>query len=257
MNLLEELLDRARHHRRFVWLTILLPLAVAVVLSLVLPAYYRGQASVLPVNSRLGDKGRFTGDEIAELYSAFGGGDDLDRIHATAQSENLFRKIADSFQLVRLYQLEHKGAQSMEAAVRKLRRLTDISRTADGALRIRAWDKDPQRAAGIANAIVAEINRVHQDLHRNFYASTAASLRKALEGKGDTADSELYQRNIVGLTLAAENPPPAVLVVEDAVVTAKPDRPRLWLNAGATLLVSLFVAAAGLALMTSPRQVAP
>jgi capsular polysaccharide biosynthesis protein len=254
MNLLEELLDRARRYRRFVWASILLPVVVAAVLSLVLPRYYRGQASALPVNSRLSDKGRFTADEIAELYSAFGGGDDLDRIHATAQSENLFRKITDSFQLVKVYELEHKGAQAVEAAVKRLRKLTDISRTADGALRIRAWDKDAQRAANIANAFIAEINRVHQDLHRNFYAATAASLRKALEATPDSIDEDIYRRNLAGLTLAAENPPPAVLVVEDAVAAAKPDRPRFWLNLVATLLVSIFVAAGGLMLFTSPRQ---
>jgi capsular polysaccharide biosynthesis protein len=257
MNLLEELLDRARRYRRFVWTAILLPVAVAAILSLVLPPYYRGQASVLPVNSRLGDKGRFTGDEIAELYSAFGSGDDLDRIHATAQSENLFRKLTDSFQLVTVYNLQHKGPQAAEVAVKRLRKLTEIGRTADGALRIRAWDKDAGRAASIANAFVSEINRVHQDLHRNFYAATAESLRKSLEAQGDSIDTEIYQRNITGLSLAAQHPPPAVLVVEDAFAAAKPDRPRFWLNVVATFLVSVFVAATSLALFTSPRQSAP
>lgn len=254
MNLLEELLDRARRYRRFVWAAILLPVVVAAVLSLVLPRYYRGQVSALPVNSRLSDKGRFTGDEIAELYSAFGGGDDLDRIHATAQSENLFRRITDSFELVKVYQLEYKGAQAVEAAVRRLRRLTDITRTTDGALRIRAWDRDAQRAADIANAFITGINRTHQDLHRNFYAATAAAMRKALEGQADSIDTELYRRNITGLTLAAENPPPAILVVEDAVPATKPDRPRFWLNVIATLLVSMFIAAGGLVLFPAPRQ---
>lgn len=254
MNLLEELLDRARRHRRLVWASVLLPVALAAVLSLILPRYYRGQVSMLPVNSRLGDMGRFTADEIAELYSAFGGGDDLDRIHATAQSENLFRRIIDSFQLVQVYDLEGKGAQAAELAVRRLRKLTDISRTGDGALRIRAWDRGARRAADIANAFVAEINRMHQDLHRNFYATTAASMRKALEGRADSTEADLYQKNIAGLTLAAENPPPAVLVVEDAVAAAKPDRPRFWLNVVATLLVSLFVAAGGLMLFAAPRQ---
>jgi capsular polysaccharide biosynthesis protein len=257
MNLLEELIGRARRYRRFVWTAILLPVAVAAILSLVLPPYYRGQASMLPVNSRLGDKARFTGDEIAELYSAFGGGDDLDRIHATAQSENLFRKLADSFNLVSVYDLQRKGPQAQEAAIKRLRKLTDINRTPDGALRIRAWDRDARRAAAIANAFVSEINRVHQDLHRNFYAATAESLRKSLEAQGDSIDSEIYQRNITGLSLAAQHPPPAVLVVEDAVAAAKPDRPKFWLNVLATFLVSVFVAACGLALFNPSRQSAP
>jgi capsular polysaccharide biosynthesis protein len=138
--------------------------------------------------------------------------------------------------------------------VKRLRKLTDINRTPDGALRIRAWDRDAKRAAAIANAFVSEINRVHQDLHRNFYAATAESLRKSLEAQGDSIDSEIYQRNITGLSLAARNPPPAVLVVEDAVAAAKPDRPKFWLNVLATFLVSVFVATASLALFTPPRQ---
>ena len=254
MNLLEELLDRARRYRRLVWASVLLPVLIAAVLSLVLPPYYRGQASVLPVNSRLSDKGRFTADEIAELYSTFGGGDDLDRVHATAQSENLFRRIIDSFRLVQVYALERKGAAAMELAVKRLRKHTDIGRTEDGALRIRVWDRDAQRAADIANAFVWEINAVHQGLHRKFYAATAASMRKAFEEQADSADSDLYRRNIAGLALAAQHPPPAVLVVEDAVAAAKPDRPRFWLNIIATLLVSVFIAAGGLMLASAPRQ---
>lgn len=258
MGLLDELLFRCRKYLRFLLLCTLLPTLLAGILSLLLPKYYLSRTSVLPVNSRLSDKARFAGEEIAELYSAFGTGDDLDRIFAAAQSADVYRKLSDSFRLVDHYQLGSKGRQAPELAVRRLRKQSDIRKSEYGEMQVRVWDRDPALAASMANALVSEVERMHHDLYRSFYAGSVASLEREWAqriAKGDSLTGEeaaLYRKSITDFSMAMNHPPPALMVIEKALPAVKADRPKLWLNLAATFLVSLFAAVAAVLLLTKP-----
>jgi capsular polysaccharide biosynthesis protein len=258
MGLLDEIFFRCRKHLRFLLLCTLLPTLLAGLLSLLLPKYYLAQTSVLPVNSRLSDKARFTGEEIAELYSAFGNGDDLDRIFAAAQSADVYRKLTDSFRLVDHYRLQAKGKAAPELAAKALRKQSEIRKSEYGEMQVRVWDRDPQIAASMANAIVSEVERMHHALYRSFYAGSLASLQRERTLRLANADSlsesmdELYQKNIADFSMAMNHPPPAVMVIEQAIPPVKADRPKLWLNLAATFLVSCFAAVAAILLFTKP-----
>jgi uncharacterized protein involved in exopolysaccharide biosynthesis len=263
MGLLDEIFFRCRRHLRFLLLCILLPTLLAAVLSLLLPKYYLSQTSVLPVNSRLSDKARFTGEEIAELYSAFGNGDDLDRIFAAARSEDVYRRLTDSFRLVEHYRLTEKGSEAPEMAARRLRKQSEIRKSEYGEMQVRVWDRDPVLAASMSNAIVAEVERMHQDLYRSFYAGSLVSLQRAHTlhtTSGDSlaeASEDIYRKNITDFSMAMNHPPPAVMVIEKAIPAVKADRPKLWLNLAATFLVSLFAAVTAILLFTKPLAAEP
>jgi hypothetical protein len=263
MSLLDELLARCNRHRRFLILCTLAPTLLAGILSILLPKYFRAQTRVLPVNSRLSDKARFSGEEISELYSAFGSGDDLDRIYAAARSETVSRKMVDSFQLVDRYGLSGKGAAATELAILKLQKRTDIRKTEYGELQVRAWDKDPGVAAALANAMIGEVERMHHDLYRSFYAGTVASMKQALDRVTVTEDSlpdaslDIYRKSIAEFSIAMQHPPPAVMLIEKAIPAARADRPRIWLNLSATFLVSLFAAVFSVLLFTKSASSAP
>jgi len=178
MTLLDEIITRIRKHGKYLALIIILPTVTALILSLLLPKKYVSQSSILPVNSRLSDKARFSGDEIAELYSAFGTGDDLDRLFATARSNSVMLKIVDSFNLPGYYKLLHKKLFAREAAAKELIAASDIRKTEYGELQIRVWDKDSQMAANICNAMVDRVDKIHKELYYDFYAGSLQKLEQ-------------------------------------------------------------------------------
>jgi capsular polysaccharide biosynthesis protein len=272
MTLYDELFSRFKEHSRFLILMVLLPVLTAVVLSLVLPKEYLSRSSILPVNSRLSDKARFNSDEIAELYSAFGTGDDLDRLYATARSASVIMKMVDSFNLTGYYRLQNKKSFAREAAAKELTSSIDIRKTEYGELQIRVWDKEPQMASYICNAIVDRIDKIHKELYQDFYAgsvkkmeqiySQKLSATRAAEPELEKNDSSLflpdelaaYRKSITDFRMAMQNPPPTLMVLEKAYPSVKPDKPKLLLNVVLTFLVSLFTGIAAVLLFTSDKS---
>lgn len=251
MTLLDEIFIQCRRHSKFLVLIVLLPVLTAIILSLVLPKEYLSKSSILPVNSHLTDKARYSSDEIAELYSAFGNGEDLDRLYATARSGSVIMKMVDSFNLTGYYRLQHKKALAQEAAAKELSSSIDIRKTEYGELQIRVWDKEPQMASYICNAIVDRIDKIQKELYQEFYASSLQKMEQIYSQKLSLAradDSTLllgdelavYRKSIAEFRMAMQNPPPTLMVLEKAYPSVKPDKPKLLLNVVLTFLVSLF-----------------
>ena len=275
MTVLDELFMQVRNRKRFMALIILLPTLTALILSLVLPKTYLSQASILPVNSRLSDKARFSSEEIAELYSTFGNGDDLDRLFAAARSGSVLMKMVDSFQLVNHYQLSHKKESAREAAVKKLKSSSEIKKTEYGEIQIRVWDTDRQLSADICNAIIDQVEKIHRDLYTSFYARTLNTLEREYAQKllmaGDsaqnknTANSALlfaeefayYRKSIADNRIALQNPPPSLMILEKAYASVKPDKPDLLLNVLITFLVSAFTGLAAILLLPARNNFKP
>jgi capsular polysaccharide biosynthesis protein len=269
MTLMDELITRFRKHTMFLVLIVLLPVLMALILSIVLPKKYISRSSILPANSRLTDKGRFSGDEIAELYSAYGSGDDLDRLFATARSYSVMLKIVDSFNLAGYYQLKKNKNYAREAAVKKLISESDIRKTEFGELQIRVWDKDSVMAANICNAIVDRVDKVHKEMYFDFYAGTLQkleqvyaqklSIARASDENQEKIDSSLllseelayYRKSIADFRMAMQNPPPAFMVLEKAYPQVKPDKPRFIQDVLVTFLVSLFTGVSAILLFTT------
>ena len=272
MTLMDELITRFRKHTRFLVLIVSLPVLTALILSIVLPKKYVSRSSILPVNSRLTDKGRFSGDEIAELYSAYGSGDDLDRLFATARSNSVMLKIVDSFNLAGYYKLKQNKNYAREAAAKKLVSESDIRKTEYGELQISVWDKDSVMAASLCNAIVDRVDKVHKEMYFDFYAGTLQKLEHTYAQKlalarsvgtdQERIDSSLllseelsyYRKSIADFRMAMQNPPPTLMVLEKAYPQGKPDKPRLWMNVLATFLVSLFTGVAAILLFTGIKN---
>jgi capsular polysaccharide biosynthesis protein len=275
MTLMDEIFTRFRKHTKFLAMIILLPVLTALILSVLLPKKYVSRASILPVNSRLADKARFTADEIAELYSAFGSGDDLDRLFATARSNTVMLKMVDSFNLTGYYKLKQKKSYAREAAAKKLISESDIRKTEYGELQIRVWDKDSVMAADICNAIVDRVDKMHKELYQGFYAGSLQKLEliyaqklsqvRAASVNPEKNDSSLmlsdelaqYRKSITDFRMAMQNPPPTLMVLEKAYPQVKPDKPDLLLNVLLTFLVSMFTGVATILLFTSSKNKEP
>lgn len=258
--MIQDILDIVKRNRRFLLLAIFLPTVAALIVSLIIPKLYLSKASVLPANSRFSDKSRYTAEEITELYSVFSSGDDLDRLYATARSWPVMMKMVDSFRLVKHYKIRQADEKGREEALRFFRTRCGIYKTEYGEMHIKVTDRDRLLAADIANAMVLETERAHQDLYRNYYATTLRNLESAYALMKDsesgvlTGDStrlpagtpthqlDYYRRAMTDIRMALLTPPPALVMLEKAIPSVKAESPKVWVNVAATFLISLFTA---------------
>ncbi len=139
----------------------------AVILALLLPNWYRASARVLPpagtafspLASQLlrdlpGALGSFLGSSTR----------DYNRYLSILTSRSLHERVVDQFNLIAVYKLEREK-HPREAALRELRDNTsfDVDRDFEY-LEISVMDRDPKRAADMANFMVAELNRINAQL---------------------------------------------------------------------------------------------
>lgn len=256
--MIQDIKDIITRHFRFLLIFVSLPTLTALTVSLVIPKQYLSKSSVLPANSRFSDKSRFTAEEITELYSVFSSGDDLDRLYATARSWPVMMKMVDSFGLIKHYKIKKADEKGREEALRIFRTKCGIFKTEYGEMHVKVTDRDRVLAADIANAMVFQTEKAHQELYRDYYSTTLRKLESSYESlkltDGDVraADSsratpgapahqlDYYRRAITDIRMALLNPPQALVVLERAVPSVKAESPKIVVNVAATFLVSLF-----------------
>jgi len=139
----------------------------ALILSLLLPNWYRASARVLPPAGTAFSP--LSSQLLRDLPGALGGflggsTRDYNRYLSILTSRTLHERVVDQFNLVAVYKLEGKR-HPREEAIRELRDNVsfDVDRDFEY-LEISVMDRDPQRAADMANFIVAELNRMNAQL---------------------------------------------------------------------------------------------
>lgn len=141
-------------------LVIIAAVATAIV-SLVLPTWYRAQASLLPPSEEE------SGFGIASLFRGIGvpgikiptQATPAEVFQAVLESRRLNDEIVNQFGLKALY---HKKYQ--EDAIRELRRHARFKLTQAGTMELSVEDRSPQRAADITNAYIAALDRFNREV---------------------------------------------------------------------------------------------
>lgn len=187
------LLSIAYRWRRFIIINTLLAAVISVIVSLVLPKWYRSTASILPpkdsdalnplaaAGSML--KGLSLGRRVGG--SALGPYNYLAILKSRSALDSVVRK----FNLIEAYDV---GDTSMEEAVKELKENVAFELQDEDYITIEVMDKDPDRAAAMANYFVDVLNSVSLRLgtrearnNREFIERrlemTKADLRKAEE----------------------------------------------------------------------------
>lgn len=163
---------------------------VAAVLTLgiafLLPRWYRATAVLMPPEeSDLLSNMAFAQRALTK-FPAFGVLDDYftpaDTYKAILTSRTVQESIVEKFDLVKLYKLK-----SREKTVKELKGHVKVKLNPDGTIQISVEDRDKQRAADMANAYVAELDRFNM-LKRN---SRAKQTRVFLESRVAETDSLL------------------------------------------------------------------
>jgi tetratricopeptide (TPR) repeat protein len=244
---------------------------LAFIITLLLPKQYLSTATALPANSLVADKARILNANIEALYPEIGLPDELDKLEGTAALDTLFIAVANEFKLDEHYHI-HASDESMDKAVLKLRKNSNISRTGYGELRIKVWDIDRNIAAAMANSFLSKLQALHQHLQNENNLVVLQRLKEAYASKeklfNNYSDSVVktgtaqelmaarkatileqlkqYQFAMDQYELAIKTNPPVLLSVEKARPAVWSDRPKIFqilvLTAIAAFLFSFLLA---------------
>lgn len=228
---------------------------MALIISFIQPKEYLAEASLLPANSRMMDKQRLYGEHIQELYSAFGSGEDLDRVFAALNSSIVLQNVADSLNLRKHYNIKAKNAR-MEAR-EQLEDQIKLIRSEYGELRLHVWDRDTLMAAQIIRLLIQRTQTVFDEMFQLYYDRSIHNLKNeladSLNPKRSAGETAFIQARISEYEVTRLNPPPSFIVMEKPFVSSEPDKPNLLLNVAASILISTFMAFAFMAIRIALR----
>lgn len=178
-------------NRKVIVVSTLGAIAVAAAISLVLPKWYKARASILPPESatsqadiigimkRVGYQPAMipTVTSPSEIYSA------------VLESYRVTNAVIDSLNLIDAY----KGG-SRAKTVNRIKKYRSVGVSREGIVEIEYEDKDPERAAEVANALVRELDLFNREVR----GTTAKRVREFIEqrieqtmAELDTAEAEL------------------------------------------------------------------
>jgi tyrosine-protein kinase Etk/Wzc len=154
-------------HRKFISRFVVLGTLGAIVLALLLPKWYKSTASVFPA-----EKADLLGglDGIASVAKAFapskalsalGTNSETDRYMAILKSGTVMGAVIQKFDLVHVYDITNYPG---ERTARELMSNVDFTVENEGNLTVAVYDRDPQRAADMANFFVEMLNKTNTEL---------------------------------------------------------------------------------------------
>ncbi len=222
----------------------------AIILALILPKWYKSTASIFPAEKSdlLGALGGLsslvTSFSPNRALSALGGNPEADRYIAILQSSTVVGAVIRKFDLVNVYGYEGASYAS-ERTSEELLSNVEVVAQVEGNITVAVYDKDPQRAADMANYFVEMLNRTNAELQvQNARANRQFIEERYMKNLSDLAAAEdsmrtFQQRNGVialpeqtaaSITAAAEiNAQLAIKEVEAGVFarTFTPDHPSV------------------------------
>ena len=175
--------------RKFFILVFTASVAVlTVAYTLTMPTYYAGKARMLPPQQGQSFAAAMA-DQLGGLGPLLGmmsGGGLLknpgDLYVAMLKSRTVADRLIDRFSLMSLYKKKLR-----EDARAQLAGLTEIAANKDGTISISVEDRDPKRAAEMANAYIEELEK----LTRNLAVTDASRRRIFFEREAKTANDDL------------------------------------------------------------------
>ncbi len=163
----------------------------AVIISLLLPNWYRAEARLLvPESQGSGLSSAILGNLPAAASALLGGGagGDYTRYLAILTSRSVMTAAVDTFDLIRIYEVEG-NATPREDAIRQLRANSDFDIDMEYEfLSISVLDKNPERSAAMTNYFVRTLNEVNERLttesagnYRRFIEQRYLEARAAMD----------------------------------------------------------------------------
>ncbi|NWG29091.1 MAG: hypothetical protein HXY48_11235 [Ignavibacteriaceae bacterium] len=154
-------------YRWFLFLFVFIITAGATTYALLATKWYKASSSVLPAEKTdfLGSIGGLS--SIVKSFSpskglaALTGTSETDRYIAILKSATLTDDVIEKFKIVEEYEMEDAYYENV---VKAFNNNLDIDVADEGNLVVTVYDKDPQKAADIANYMIAKLNEMNTEL---------------------------------------------------------------------------------------------
>lgn len=183
-------------HRKFISRFVFLATVVVTVIALLSPKWYKSTASVFPA-----EKTELLGalEGVSSLAKAFSpakaltsltGNSETDRYLAILKSGTALTAVIQKFDLVKVYDITSYPG---EKTAKELLNNTEFTVESEGNLTITVYDKDPQRAADMANFFVETLNKTNTEIQ----VQNARGNREFIE--------ERYNKNLIDLAAAEDS----------------------------------------------------
>ena len=256
-----DLFTLVRNWWKPILLLLLLSLTAVGVIVFTKRPEYRSVATAVPASTYSSDKARIFNNNIEQLYTALGTPDDLDLVVGTGKLDTVYLAVTRQFNLQDHYKMEEKGDAAINKAAFLLKKNCSVTKSEYGELKVSVWDTDKNLAPQLANAVMKQLQTMHQHLQQAGNEASLQSLlsmeqRLIIERESAATDEEKtsiiarlteYNKLIGEYQLMLNNPSLALIVVEHARASEWPDRPKRtqWMlgTAVLALLFSLLLAA--------------
>jgi tyrosine-protein kinase Etk/Wzc len=166
---------------------ILLIVLLSIGASLLLPNYYQAETTFYAASPDLARPIPIGGDE--KDVRIYGDDKDLDRLFTISLSHDLLFHLIDSFDLYTHYDIDRSSKKAKFKVREELMENYKTIKTKYGALHMMVEDKDPEKAAAIANAAREKVEQIAQDIVKQSQYKLISNYNENLSIKQVQSDS--------------------------------------------------------------------
>src|SRR5688572_28958555 len=163
---------------------------LSALLSLLLKNYYQGKTVFYAASQDLFKPEKVFGGGTQEMYY-YGSGEDIDRILTVGNSHSVVDFLIDSFDLWTVYDIKPGTSKAKYKMRKAFRENYKIMLTKQDALELTVEDKDPERAAAMANVATKFIDYQVKSIIKNSQIALASSYQKSINSKEKLMQSNL------------------------------------------------------------------
>jgi capsular polysaccharide biosynthesis protein len=187
--------------RRILYIT-LGAFILSIIFCLFMKNYYQGKTIFYAASQDLFKPEKVFGSATQEMYY-YGSGEDIDRILTVGNSNEILDFLIDSFDLWTVYKIKSGTSKARFKMRNALQENYDILLTKQDALELTIEDRDPERAALMANAARDKIDQQVRNIIKNSQMALSTSLGRSIQNKETlmqgTLDSLMYHRQKSGI----------------------------------------------------------
>lgn len=193
---LMDFLSVVTKHRKFISWFVILSVVITTIVALLLPKWYKSSASVFPAEKAdmfgalEGVSSLVRSISPARALTSLTGSSETDRYLAILKSGTVLSAVIEKFDLVHVYDIT---SYPREKTAKELLNNVDFAVEPEGNLTVAVYDKDPQRAADMANFFIDMLNKTNTELQ----VQNARGNRKFVEDR--------YQKNLADIRTAEDS----------------------------------------------------
>lgn len=166
--------------RRPIIITTLVAAIGSVIISLMMTVYFMAETRFLAINPDQANPDIISGT-IASKTPLYGNMNDIDRLLAIAESNELVDFLVVKYDLYAHYDIDTSDVKASTKVRRKFHSLYEVTKTPKDAILIEVEDRDPVLAANLANDARDQIDEISRRLIKEALGKTAEVIKRDVE----------------------------------------------------------------------------